>query len=155
MNEWKSVAENFKSLNSVIEKHYFKHHNLIRYLDYENLMKIDLTVKEPSHNVSQDVEQFMEKAELVSERMELLEKLHHEKEFSQILQKTAELIELQKFFDKVSYLLQFKKEDKNESLIFQIYEPIFKIAATSTRPFIGFTQMNYDTLTRLKWRWLD
>jgi len=36
----------------------------------------------------------MEKAELVSERMELLEKLHHEKEFFQILQKTAELIEL-------------------------------------------------------------
>ena len=52
MNEWKLVSENFKGLNSIIEKHYSKHQHLIRYLDNENLMKIDLTVKEPSHNVS-------------------------------------------------------------------------------------------------------
>jgi hypothetical protein len=29
-----------------------------------------------------------------------------------------------------------------------------KMAATSFRPFTDFTQANYDTLTRLKWRWL-
>ncbi len=29
-----------------------------------------------------------------------------------------------------------------------------KIAATSFRPFTDFTPGNYDTLTRLKWRWL-
>ena len=28
------------------------------------------------------------------------------------------------------------------------------VAATSSRPFSDFTQLNYDTLTRLKWRWL-
>jgi hypothetical protein len=30
-----------------------------------------------------------------------------------------------------------------------------KIAATSSRPFTAFTQANYDSLSRLKWRWLD
>jgi hypothetical protein len=29
-----------------------------------------------------------------------------------------------------------------------------KVVATSFRPFTDFTQENYDTLTRLKWRWL-
>jgi hypothetical protein len=29
-----------------------------------------------------------------------------------------------------------------------------RVAATSFRPFTDFTQANYDTLTRLKWRWL-
>ena len=38
--------------------------------------------------------------------------------------------------------------------IYEIYSPIMKVAATSSRPFTEFTQANYDTLTRLKWRWL-
>jgi hypothetical protein len=29
-----------------------------------------------------------------------------------------------------------------------------KVAGTSFCPFTDFTQANYDTLTRLKWRWL-
>ena len=38
--------------------------------------------------------------------------------------------------------------------IYEIYEPIMKVVASSFRPFTDFTQANYDTLTRLKWRWL-
>jgi hypothetical protein len=38
---------------------------------------------------------------------------------------------------------------------YDVYEPILKIAGTSSRPFTDFTQANNDTLTRLKWRWLS
>ena len=44
--------------------------------------------------------------------------------------------------------------EEHEKFIYEIYEPIMKLAASSFRPFTGFTQANYDTLTRLKWRWL-
>ena len=71
------------------------------------------------------------------------------------MQKIPELIENQKYFEKVKYLFHFQNEEEIESFIYEIYEPLFKIAATSSRPFTGFTQTNYDTLTRLKWRWLD
>ena len=84
-----------------------------------------------------------------------MDALYQEKELSQILQRIPDLIEIQKFFEKVKYLLHFKNEEENDSFIFEIYEPVLKIAATSSRPFTGFTQSNYDMLTRLKWRWLD
>jgi hypothetical protein len=38
---------------------------------------------------------------------------------------------------------------------YDVYEPILKIAGTSSRPFTDFTQANNETLTRLKWRWLS
>ena len=84
-----------------------------------------------------------------------MDSLYQDKELSRILQKIPELIEIQKYFEKVKYLFHFQNEQENESFIFEIYEPILKIAAISSRPFTGFTQTNYDTLTRLKWRWLD
>jgi hypothetical protein len=40
-------------------------------------------------------------------------------------------------------------------MIFDIYQPTLKIAGTSSRPFKNFTKENYDTFTRLKWRWLN
>ncbi len=44
MNEWKIIVENVKRLKGIIEKHYTKHEPLIKYLDNENLLKIDLAV---------------------------------------------------------------------------------------------------------------
>jgi hypothetical protein len=52
MNEWKILVENVKSLKSIIENHYSKHEPLIKYLDNENLLKVDLAVQAPTHNVS-------------------------------------------------------------------------------------------------------
>ncbi len=70
------------------------------------------------------------------------------------MEKIPQLIEFQKFFEKLRYLFNFKTEEEIEAFIYEIYEPVFKIAGTSSRPFTGFTQVNYDALTRLKWRWL-
>jgi hypothetical protein len=39
--------------------------------------------------------------------------------------------------------------------LYEIYEPTLKIAGTSSRPFKDFTKENYDTFSRLKWRWLN
>jgi hypothetical protein len=58
------------------------------------------------------------------------------------LQKIPDLIEIQKYFEKLKYLLHFENEEENESFIYEIYEPVLKIAATSSRPFTGFTQAN-------------
>ncbi len=52
MNEWKILVENVKSLKSIIENFYSKHEPLIKYLDNENVLKIDLAVQAPTHNVS-------------------------------------------------------------------------------------------------------
>jgi hypothetical protein len=55
MNEWKALLENFKNLKSIIENNYPKHEPLIKYLDNENFMKVDFSVKAPAFNVSYDV----------------------------------------------------------------------------------------------------
>jgi len=39
--------------------------------------------------------------------------------------------------------------------LYEIYEPTLKIAGTSSRAFKDFTKENYDTFSRLKWRWLN
>jgi len=39
--------------------------------------------------------------------------------------------------------------------LYEIYEPTLKIAGTSSRTFKDFTKENYDTFSRLKWRWLN
>jgi hypothetical protein len=63
MNEWKIIVENVKRLKGIIEKHYTKHDPLIKYLDNENLFKVDMAVQAPSYNVSLDVEGFKERFE--------------------------------------------------------------------------------------------
>ena len=63
MDEWKALVEKVKSLKSIIDKHYHKHEPLIKYLDNENLLKVDLGVKAPNHNVSEDVKNFIQLAE--------------------------------------------------------------------------------------------
>ena len=49
--EWKSLIENIDSLQKIIEDNYYQYQYLIKYLDNENLLKTDFTVKNPAHNV--------------------------------------------------------------------------------------------------------
>ncbi len=60
MKEWKTLVENVKNLKSIIDKHYKKHENLIKYLDNENLLKVDLAIKPIKHNVSEDVKNLIQ-----------------------------------------------------------------------------------------------
>jgi hypothetical protein len=69
------------------------------------------------------------------------------------LQKIPQLKEFQEFFKKLRYLFRLEIEDEIEAFIYENYQSVLKIACTSSRPFTGFTQENYDALTRLKWRW--
>jgi hypothetical protein len=39
--------------------------------------------------------------------------------------------------------------------LYQIYEPTLKIAGTSYRAFKNFTKENYDSFSRLKWKWVN
>ncbi len=83
----------------------------------------------------------------------ILEKNYREKELLKILDKIPDLIAFQKFLGRVNYLKQLQRVDEHEQFLYEIYEPTLQIAAISSRPFTGFTKDNYDTLTRLKWRW--
>lgn len=49
--EWKTLTEAFDALCKIIEDNYYQFQYLIKYLDNENLLKTDLTVKNPVHNV--------------------------------------------------------------------------------------------------------
>jgi hypothetical protein len=60
MNDWKILVENTSKLNQIIKQNYSKHHPLIKYLDNENLLKVDLSVLAPAYNLSEDVEKFEE-----------------------------------------------------------------------------------------------
>jgi hypothetical protein len=44
MNDWKIFLESTSKFNQIIKQQYSKHHPLIKYLDNENLHKVDLTV---------------------------------------------------------------------------------------------------------------
>lgn len=105
MNEWKTLVENASNIKQIIDKHYRKHESLIKYLDNENLLKVDLRVKAPLQNISEDVQNFDEKFEQINAIMEHLEKLYQEKELLPILEKIPLLIELQKLYEKLKYIL--------------------------------------------------
>ncbi len=53
--EWKTLVESIDSLQQIIEANYYQYEHLIKYLDNENIMKNDLAVKNPVHNVDVDV----------------------------------------------------------------------------------------------------
>jgi hypothetical protein len=57
-------------MNQIIKQKYSKHHPLIKYLDNENLHKVDLTVQSPLHNVSMDAEKFDEMYETITKTMD-------------------------------------------------------------------------------------
>jgi hypothetical protein len=71
--------------------------------------------------------------------MEELDILSAAKDLQQILQKIPQLIEFQKFYEKLNYLYHFEKEEKIESFIYEIYESVMKIACASFHPFTDFT----------------
>ena len=83
-----------------------------------------------------------------------LETLYEKKDLIKILKRMPELIQFQISYEKLKYLSNFKDAEQHETFFYEVYEPILKIAATSSRPFTDFKQENNDTLTRLKWRWL-
>jgi hypothetical protein len=70
MNDWKIFLESTSKLNQIIKQKYSKHHPLIKYLDNENLQKVDLTIQNPVHNVSMDVEKFDEMYETITKTMD-------------------------------------------------------------------------------------
>jgi hypothetical protein len=53
--EWKLLIENINGLKQIIDENYYQYEHLIKYLDNENLLKTDLTVKNPAQNVDSDV----------------------------------------------------------------------------------------------------
>jgi hypothetical protein len=84
-----------------------------------------------------------------------LEILHEKKKVLQILEKIPQFLELRTLFEKVEYLAILKNAAEQEKFLFENYLPIMKVAAASYRPFTDFSQENYDTLTRMKWRWAN
>jgi hypothetical protein len=108
----------------------------------------------PSHYLSQDVEKFYSEFNKITAFMTEIETLYEKKDLSKILIKSPELIQFQISYEKLKYLGNFKDVEQHETFFYEAYEPILKMAASSSRPFKNFTQANNDTLTRLKWRWV-
>ena len=83
-----------------------------------------------------------------------METLFEARDLGKILKRIPELIQFQKAYEKLKYLGSLKDVEKHETFLYEVYEPILKIAGTSCRPFTDFKQTNKDSLFRLKWRWL-
>ena len=79
---------------------------------------------------------------------------HEKKDLNLMKKRKPEFLHFLKSYESVSYLYELKEESQHEKFLYDIYVPVLKFAATSSRPFANFTQANNDTLTRLKWRWL-
>jgi hypothetical protein len=56
MEQWKSLLSYFKELKQIIDNNYPQYEHLVKYLDNEDLLKADFSVKSPAHNVSYDVD---------------------------------------------------------------------------------------------------
>ena len=52
MEQWKSVVSNFRQLKQITDNNYPQYEHLIKYLDNEDLLKTDFSVKSPAHNIS-------------------------------------------------------------------------------------------------------
>ena len=52
MEQWKSVVSNFRQLKQITDNNYPQYENLIKYLEKEDLLKTDFSVKSPAHNIS-------------------------------------------------------------------------------------------------------
>ena len=55
MKQWQSLVQSIKGLKQIIDNNYPQYEHLIEYLDNEDLLKTDLTVKSPAHYASEDV----------------------------------------------------------------------------------------------------
>ena len=71
------------------------------------------------------------------------------------MEKIPDLIAFQKFYEEIKYLEHLKDIKQHEQFLYENYEPVLRIAATSSSPFTDFSKENYDTFTRLKWRWVE
>jgi len=52
MEQWESLVSNFRLLKQVTDNNYPQYEHLVKYLDNEDLLKTDFSVKSPAHNVS-------------------------------------------------------------------------------------------------------
>ena len=87
--------------------------------------------------------------------MEQIETLFQNKNLEELFAKIPLLIDFQKIYEQVKYLKGFNEAANHEQFLYEIYEPTLRIAGTSSRAFQNFTKENYDTFSRLKWRWLN
>lgn len=77
------------------------------------------------------------------------------KEIEKLFLKVQELNRYEQFYEKIKYLNFLKNPEEHEKFFFENYSPTLKLAGTTCRTFTDFSQGNYDTLTRLKWKWLN
>lgn len=93
MAEWTQLLESNKFLKeNILDKHYNQYLQLFRYLDNENMHKVDLLIPSPSHAVSQDVTQFYDMFEKICKTMAELETLYQNKDLLKILKKIPDLV---------------------------------------------------------------
>ena len=109
----------------------------------------------PSHYLSQDIESFYATFNIITSKLAETEALYEDKNLRAILNRTTDLVQLQASYEKLKHLWSFKDEEQHETFFYEVYEPILKIAGTSSRQFTDFKQINQDSLNRLKWRWID
>jgi hypothetical protein len=60
MKQWQLLISYFKQIKQITDDSYPQFQHLIEYLDNEDLLKADLLVKSPAHNISYDVKAFQE-----------------------------------------------------------------------------------------------
>ena len=84
-----------------------------------------------------------------------MEKSYYDKDLLTLLDRIPDLINYQKFYEKIKYLHHLEEENKHDLFIYEIYETSLQTAGTSLRPFSNFTAKNHETFTRLKWRWVN
>jgi superfamily II helicase len=52
MKEWESLVGKYKGIKKITDDCYPQYENLIKYLDNEDFLKTDLTVKSPTHKIA-------------------------------------------------------------------------------------------------------
>jgi hypothetical protein len=82
--------------------------------------------------------------EKIMKTMGELETIYQNKDLLKILKKIPDLVQFRNQYKRVEYLNALQNKDEHENFIFSIYKPILKIAATSSRPFTGFSPQHYD-----------
>lgn len=155
MKQWQSLLENLKRIKTVIDGKYGEIQKLVEYLDRESMLETDLSVKAPSQYVSRDVEEFNLEFIKFNKTMEEMEKSYQDKDLLQLSNKIPDLINFQKFYEKVKYLNHLGEEDLRDLFIYDIYESTLQTAGTSSRAFNNFNTKNHDTFMRLKWNWIN
>ena len=98
--EWRTQIENFEILKKIIDDNYYQYEPLIKYLENEDRLKTDRSVKEPAHHVDKDIHQFKMKLEEIREGMSKVEGLYSNKMLEEILSMLPLLIYFQQYYEK-------------------------------------------------------